>query len=142
MTHPLPTLHDAKQLAKALCEKQKAAGKNMKHAAALELVAGQHGFKDWNTFHAAISGHAPDGFVVGGRVTGTYLSAPFEATVLAVKMIRPGWFQVQLDLDKPVDVVTFDSFSNMRKRINGTVGPQGMSRERTSDGRPQLQIDI
>jgi hypothetical protein len=49
---------------------------------------------------------------------------------------------VRLDLDHPVDVVTFDSFSNLRKRIRGTVGPDGRSKEITSDGTPHLVLDL
>jgi Glyoxalase superfamily protein len=40
-----------------------------------------------------------------------------------------------------VDVVTFDSFSNFRKRVWGVVGPLGESREKTSDGQPHLVIE-
>ena len=53
-----------------------------------------------------------------------------------------GWTHLTLDLDAPVDVVTFDSFSNMRKRIRGVVGPKGHTAEKTSDGQPHLQIDL
>jgi hypothetical protein len=47
---------------------------------------------------------------------------------------------VSLDLDEAVDVVTFDSFSSFRKRVNGVIGKEGVSRERTSNGRPQLEL--
>ena len=46
-----------------------------------------------------------------------------------------------LDLDEAVDVVRFDSFSNLRKRIRVEVGPEGHSKERTSDGTPQIVLD-
>jgi hypothetical protein len=39
---------------------------------------------------------------------------------------------VSLDLDEAVDVVTFDSFSSFRKRVNGVIGKDGVSRS----GRP------
>ena len=73
---------------------------------------------------------------------GCYLSQPFEATVVAVESLRPGWFRLTLDLDEAVDVVTFDGFSNFRKRIRGVIGPAGTTRERTSDGVPHLTLDI
>ncbi|MGB8621388.1 MAG: glyoxalase superfamily protein [Paracoccaceae bacterium] len=142
MTSQLPTIAEAKAQARRLRERLNAEGSEISHGKSLELVAHQHGFRDWNTFHAAIGNRPPAGFTPGGRVRGHYLSQPFEATVLSVEMPRPGWFRLELDLDTPVDVVTFDSFSNFRKRIRGTVGPSGVSRERTADGRPHLEIEI
>jgi hypothetical protein len=75
-------------------------------------------------------------------VTGRYLSQPFAATVLAADQFRPGWFRLVLDLDAAVDVVRFDSFSNLRKRIRVEVGPEGHSKERTSDGTPHVVLDL
>lgn len=142
MSQGLPTTAQAKEHAKRLRTQLADQGTAIGHANALELVAHQNGFRDWNSFHAAIGNRPPDGWSPGGRVQGTYLSQPFEATVTAVEMLRPGWFRLTLDLDKAVDVVTFDSFSNYRKRVRGVVGPAGTSRERTSNGRPQLEIEI
>lgn len=141
MTRTLPSLPEAKAKAKTLRADLTKQGTEINHANALEMVAHQHGFADWNTFHAAIGNRPPDGWTVGGRVQGQYLSQPFEATVKAVEILRPGWFRLVLDLDEAVDVVTFDSFSNFRKRISASVGPEGTSRERTSNGVPHLQMD-
>jgi len=138
----LPTLAAAKSQAKRLRERLAAEDMPISHGHALELVAHQHGFRDWNAFHAAIGNRPPDAFVPGGRVQGRYLGQAFEATILAVDMLRPGWFKLELDLDDAVDVVSFDSFSNFRKRIRGTVGPSGISRERSSAGQPHLEIDL
>lgn len=142
MTRQLPTITEAKQQARRLREDLAARGTEVGHAQALEMVAHQLGFRDWNTCHAAIGNRPPDGFTPGGRVRGRYLGQGFEATVIGVEMPRPGWYRLELDLDEAVDVVTFDSFSNFRKRIRGTVGPSGVSRERTSDGAPHLELDI
>ena len=142
MSDTLPTLSEAKEQAKALRADLASRGEPIGHARCLELVAHRHGFRDWNSFHAAIRDRTPAAFIPGGRVQGRYLSQPFTATVLSVEMLRPGWFRLALDLDEAVDVVRFDSFSNLRKRVTGTVGPAGVSRERTSDGRPHLEIDI
>ena len=49
-------------------------------------------------------------------------------------------YRISLDLDEAVDVVTFDSFSAFRKRINATVGRDGMTFEKTSNQKPQLEI--
>lgn len=142
MSVQLPTANEAKEQAKRLRAQLSNQGTIVGHANALELVAHQHGFRDWNTFHAAIGNRPPEGWMLGGRVQGTYLSQPFKATVVAVRLLRPGWFRLSLDLDEAVDVVTFDSFSNYRKRVQCNVGPAGISREKTSNGEPHVKLDM
>lgn len=142
MTHDLPTISQAKQAAKQLRAALAEQGEAISHAQALERVAQRHGFRDWNAFHAALRDWRPKGWEVGGRVTGRYLSQPFAATVLAADQFRPGWFRLVLDLDAAVDVVRFDSFSNLRKRIRVEVGPEGHSKERTSDGTRHVALEL
>lgn len=142
MSMHLPTAPEAKEQAKRLRAQLADQGTIVGHANALEQVAHQYGFRDWNTFRAAIGNRPPDGWAPGGRVRGTYLSQPFEASVVTVRMLRPGWFRLSLELDEAVDVVTFDSFSNHRKRIQCVVGPAGTSREKTSDGKPHLKLNM
>ena len=139
MSRDLPSLVEAKAMARQL--RAELAG-GMGHAQALERVAHQFGFSDWNGMHAAIAHRAPARWVVGGRLRGRYLSQPFEATVVSVVQARPGWFWLELDLDEAVDVVTFESFSNFRKRVRGLVGPAGRTREQTSDGEPHLVVEM
>jgi hypothetical protein len=141
MTRILPPPARAKTQAKRLREQRSAEGHPISHAQALEQIAHSHGFRDWNALHAAIRDLAPEDWSVGGRLTGRYLSQPFAATVRSVEPMRPGWFRLVLDLDEAVDVVTFDSFSNLRKQIRVVVGPDGRSKERTSDGAPHVQLD-
>ncbi|WP_336064884.1 glyoxalase superfamily protein [Nitratireductor rhodophyticola] len=141
MKPELPTMAEAKALAKRLRQHLKDRGRTVTHAQALETIAHQHGFRDWNTLCAAIGQNGPDAWAPGQRVQGTYLSRPFEGTLIASQRLSPGWFRVVIDLDEPVDVVTFESFSNHRKRIRGTVGPDGHSRERTSNGLPHLTLE-
>jgi hypothetical protein len=142
MTRDIPVIphvkHAAKQLRAALAEQ----GEVISHAQALERVAQRHGFRDWNAFHAEMRDRPPHGWMAGERVKGRYLSQPFTATVLAAKPLRPGWFRLVLDLDEAVDVVRFDSFSNLRKRIRVEVGPERHSKERTSDGTPHVSLDL
>lgn len=142
MNTSIPTLAEAKQHAKNLRDQLAEKGTEISHSNALERVAAQYGYRDWNTFHVAVGNRPPDGFVAGERLRGTYLSQPIAGTVVAVEMVRPGWFRLELDLDVAVDVVTFDSFSNFRKRIRGVVGPMGTSVEKTSDGVPHLEIEM
>ena len=141
MTPARPTLETVKAEARLLRAEMKAQGIDIGHGQALEEIARRHGARDWNALRAVLGDSPPEGFVPGGRVRGRYLSHPFEATVVSVERLRPGWYRLELSLDVPVDVVASSRFSNLRKRIRGTVGPRGHSRECTSDGRPHLEID-
>ncbi|PWV97170.1 hypothetical protein DFR52_10782 [Hoeflea marina] len=140
---PVPTLSALKDQARRLRARLESQGGPISHSQALELVAAQHGFADWNTLHAA-AGNRPgiDRLTPGARVTGAYLGQPFTARVVGVQTLTSaaGLLRVSLDLDEAVDVVSFDSFSAFRKRVNGVIGEDGQSREKTSNGRPQLQL--
>jgi hypothetical protein len=57
-------------------------------------------------------------------------------------MLSEGRYEVVLDLDQPVDVVTFDSFSNWRSRVTKVIGPDGRSFDATSDGIPHLVLKL
>ena len=165
MTHSETTRHPAdatapfKLQAKRLRAAMAAQGNPISHSAALELVASQHGARDWNTLSASVSarktggeGHAPGtgtplvtaapGLAVGTAVTGRYLGQPFAGRLLAVsEMPADGLFRVTIHFDEPVDVVTFESFSAFRRRVTGLVGKDGISPRRTSNGLPHLVID-
>jgi len=138
----LPSIEAAKAQAKILRTRLAAEGLSVGHGKSLELIAHQYGYRDWNTLHAAIGNRPVVPWRVGGQVRGHYLGQAFEAEILSVEKQGDGWFRLTLDLDEAVDVVTFDSFSNFRKRVSGVVGPGGLSREKTSDGRPLLQVEL
>ena len=53
---------------------------------------------------------------------------------------QPGRYRLTLDLDEPVDVVTFDSFSAFRKRVHCTIDETGRTIEKTSNGRPHVEL--
>ena len=142
MTRDLPSLIEAKAEAKALRKRLAAEGNELGHSQALEQVAQNHGFSDWNVFRAAVESHRPNVWNAGDRVTGRYLSQPFKATVRNSEHLRAGWFRLVLDLDEAVDVVRFESFSNLRKQIRVEVGPKGHAKERTSDGVPHVELDL
>ncbi|UWQ18409.1 glyoxalase superfamily protein [Jannaschia sp. M317] len=127
---------DAKGRARTLRTDLAAQGEEISHAAALERVARAEGFRDWNTMSASLT----DGWQVGDRVRGQYLGRDFDATVLTAQVLPTGWTRLTLDLDEAVDVVRFDSFSAMRKRITATIGPKGTTAEQTSDGVPHLIV--
>lgn len=141
MTRLLPTLSGAKAEAKALRASKAVEGVALSHSASLELIAQSYGFRDWNTCKSKLPELA-QGLAVGARVRGRYLSQPFDATVVRSLERTKGWTAVALDFDVPVDVVRFDSFSNLRKRVSAVIGPNGHTREHTSDGVPQLILDL
>ena len=141
MTQDLPTLPEAKTMAKALRKRLAAKGTAIGHAHALEQIARDHGFRDWNGLYAAIAAHRPIAWDVGAHVTGRYLGQPFAARVLSSDQVRTGWYRLVLELEDAVDVVRFESFSNLRKQIRTEVGPRGHSKERTSDGTPHVELD-
>ncbi|MDF1609199.1 glyoxalase superfamily protein [Hoeflea sp. YIM 152468] len=140
---PLPNLSTLKDQARRLRTRLESSGETIGHSKALELIAAQYGYNDWNTLYAAIGNRpGPESLAPGSRVSGAYLGQPFTAKVVGIQAITsaPGHFRVSLDLDEAIDVVTFDSFSAFRKRVNGVIGKHGTSSARTSNGRPQLEI--
>lgn len=146
--NPSPTeaIHSYKQQARRLREALSAEGRRLSHGEALELVARQHGFRDWNTLSAAeakrpAGANAAPAFTVGSRITGRYLDQPFTGTIRAVTALPDGeHLRLAIHFDEPVDVVTFDSFSAFRQRVHATVNSRGLSPQRTSNGIPHLVI--
>ena len=143
MTGHLPTIEDMKLQAKRLRASLGETGKPVTHAQALELVARQHGHRDWNTAHASAGNRPPVAWYVGQVLTGTYLGQRFTGEVLAVQKIgEAGQHRVTLHFDEPVDVVTFDSFSAFRQRVTVTLGPDGTTMARTSNGQQHMRVDL
>ncbi|PCJ93303.1 MAG: hypothetical protein COA52_06615 [Hyphomicrobiales bacterium] len=141
-TTPVPTLDELKAQAKQLRARYAVQNKPISHSKALEIIAHQRGHKDWNTLHALARGSnhvAP--LRTGQHVSGTYLSQPFEAIILQVSPQEDGeHFDLVLDFDEPVDVVTFESFSAFRRQIRCTIDRSGKTEAHTSDGTPHMQL--
>lgn len=138
------TIQTLKDEAKRLRGSLQKSGKTVSHSAALELVAKQKGYRDWNTALASI-GNEPSGPPVwlGQMIEGKYLGQKFTAEVIGVRnQLQPDRWRITLDLAEAVDVVTFDSFSAFRKRISATVNQSGKTTEKTSNGIPQLVLDL
>jgi hypothetical protein len=146
MTHTrqgLPSRNAIKDQAKRLRGALEQEGNFVSHSEALEILAQQHGCRDWNTLSAALGNRPVEPLVLGQTVQGRYLGQTFHAEVIGIS--RPGngsRHRVTLNLEQAVDVVKFDSFSAFRKRISGTIGPDGKTLERTSNGHPQLEIEL
>ncbi len=80
---------------------------------------------------------------LGARVRGHYLGQAFEGEVLGVQALTPpGRYRITLRFDAPVDVITFPSFSNFRSRVSRVIDEEGATAEKTSDGRPRLQLRL
>lgn len=143
-SHSLPTIEAAKAQAKRLRATLAADGTSVGHSRSLEMLAHQYGYKDWNTLHAAIGNRPPPSpLAIGQRVRGRYLSQPFEGEVIGVlALATEGRYRVTLQFDEPVDVVTFDSFSAYRGRVTCTIDRTGKTAEKTSDGRPHLELAL
>jgi len=138
----LPSLDTLKSQAKALRTSLTEQGQNIGHSQALELLAKSHGFRDWNTLHAAVGNAPRPPVMVGQMVAGKYLKQAFVADVLGVEVLSAGRYRVTFDFAEAVDVVTFDSFTNFRKRVTKIVDSQGRSFDKTSDGVPHLILDL
>jgi hypothetical protein len=110
-------------------------------AAALESVAKEMGFRDWNTASARLS-NAPDtSWQVGERVRGHYLKQAFSGRIHGVRELQAGTgYEVTIHFDAAVDVVEWDSFSAHRQRVTALVSPEGVSWAKTSDGVPHLTV--
>ena len=125
----------AKRLRQSLAEK----GTEVSHSHSLELLAQSLGLRDWNTLHAKI-GNRPAGWQLGQKVRGTYLGHSVSGRIHALSTLSEGWYELELDLDDPVDVVKSEHFSSFRKRIRATIGPDGTTVAKTSDGNPHLRL--
>lgn len=140
----LPSVEALKAQAKRLRSALETDGTTVGHSQSLELLAHQHGYRDWNTLYAAI-GNRPVicPVVPGQRTSGQYLGQSFRGEVLSVQnLVSANRFRLTLLFDEPVDVVTFDSFSAFRKRVSCTIGVEGFTTEKTSNGQPQLRLDL
>jgi hypothetical protein len=137
----LNSVSEAKSKAKALRDALVGQGTRISHAQSLELVAHQNGTRDWNTLHAKLSRAEPLTLQLGCEVRGKYLGQTFVGRIVAQSKIGLN-LNVSIQLDVPIDTVRFESFSNMRRRIRGVIGPDGRSEQKTSDGLPVLVIDL
>lgn len=141
---PLPSIEALKDQAKRLRAKLSSDSEPIAHSKSLEFLAHQYGYKDWNTLHAAVGNGLPAcPVILGAKVYGQYLGQMFEGEVIGVQSLTPpDRFRVTLHFGEPVDVVTFGSFSNWRRRVSCIIERSGKTIEKTSDGRPHMQLEL
>lgn len=145
MTTAYPTIEELKSQAKRLRQAMETRGTAISHSAALELVAQQHGVRDWNTLSALATRPNEEPIAalsVGAQIRGRYLNQTFSGKILALSAHGGGLHKITIHFDEPVDVVTFESFSAFRQRINAHVDGNGVSPRKTSNGVPHLVLDI
>ncbi|MEQ8556788.1 MAG: glyoxalase superfamily protein [Henriciella sp.] len=141
MTYTITTRAQAKARARELRAEAATRGKSVSHANALEAVAHELGYRDWNTASARLSNQPEIPLQVGERVSGRYLKQPFQGRVHGVRELAGGMgYEVVLHFDEPVDVVEFDSFSGLRQRVSAMISDDGVSWNKTSDGVPHLVL--
>lgn len=121
-------------------------GQLLSHGKALEMVAKEQGAQDWNTLVARLAkaeaATRKIDFLAlhhGAVVEGRYMNQPFTGRIVDASE-HSQKLRLAIQLDQAVDTVTFASFSNMRRRIQGTIGKNGQSAEQTSNGIPHLMI--
>ncbi len=142
--HSLPSINTAKTQAKRLRAELEDIDCSINHSKSLELVATLYGYKDWNTLNAAINnGQEVSPFSFEQRVTGQYLGHVFSGEIFGIRRLStPGMYRVSVRFDEPIDVVASDSFSNFRTHVNCVIGTDGRAKDKTSDGKPVLVIDV
>jgi hypothetical protein len=142
MKTPVTNRDQAKARARELRAELAAGGTPISQAEALERVAAELGYRDWNTASARLSNEPEVPLQVGDLVAGRYLKQPFTGRVLGVRDVAGGTaFDVTIRFDEAVDVVEFESFSNLRTQVQITVSAAGVSAFRTSEGVPHMVVE-
>ena len=137
-----PSVETLKQQARRLRAALRDVAGEVSHGQSLELVARQHGFRNWNALRARADQQRRAPVAVGERVKGRYLGKPFTGGVVGVRLLPQGWSQVSIELDAPVDAANFEGFSAFRRRITATLMQSGRTVQKTSDGAPHLALDL
>ncbi|MEO8757488.1 MAG: glyoxalase superfamily protein [Devosia sp.] len=136
-----PSILTLKSEARALRAERATSETPIGQGQALEEIARRHGYRDWNTASASLPERVAVPVQVGGRVTGTYLSQPFAGIVVGLKLLADmQHYEVIVKFDQPVNVSKFASMVHNRQRVTATIGLDGISLSRTSDGEPHMRV--
>jgi hypothetical protein len=143
MDRSIPTRAALKVQAKRLRSTLGDQGKTITHSQSLEILAQQFGLRDWNTLHAAAPDEQPENALtwqVGQPVSGRYLGHPFAGQIKSATATNTGFWQLTLRFSKAIDTVESKDFSNLRQQVKCTIGPDGCSPQKTSNGQAQISI--
>ena len=139
---PLPTLDAVKAQAKQLRSALEKSDTMISHSRSLELIAGQFGFRDWNTLHAAIGNSPGLTFNTGQIVSGRYLGKAFAGKVVGHQNHgSTGRQRLTVLFDEPVNVSRFENMPVFRYRVSCTLDGDGHCASKTSDGVPHFVFD-
>lgn len=136
----LPSRDTLKAQARRLRTTLAETGTKLPHASALETVAKQWGYRDWNTLSAAVETAPALPWQIGQTVRGAYLGHAFTGVLKSVSQRGQDHTRLTIRFDTPVDVVSSDKFSALRRQITATVNATGRTVEKTSDGQPHLVV--
>ena len=145
MSAQYPPIDELKLQARRLRQAMNDHGDAISHSTALELVAKQYGTRNWNTLSALavkMNNDTKPPLVIGATISGRYLNQAFTGKILTITERSDGLYEISIHFDKPVDVVTFESFSAFRQRITALIDHTGVSPRKTSNGLSQLILDI
>lgn len=142
MSMPITSLDELKSQARSLRQALTTSGHAVTHSQSLELLARQLGHRDWNTLHATVGNSPPSPYHLGQKVRGAYLGQRFTGEIIGIREMADGArYHVTLRFDAPVDVIRFESMTNLRSQITAIVDRRGVTAEKTSDGQPHLVLD-
>ncbi len=139
MTNCIPSRDVLKAQARRLRADLATNGTSISHAEALETLAHQWGMRDWNTLSVK-AGIDPAGWYPAQKVKGQYLNHAFTGLIKAARQSASGYWSLTIRFDTPVDVVASEHFSNLRQQVDTTVNADGLSPQKTSDGRPHMVL--
>ncbi|MDO3432419.1 glyoxalase superfamily protein [Rhizobium sp. CBN3] len=140
-----PGIEELKAQAKRLRQAMNDRGTALTHSAALEMIARQHGVRDWNTLAALAAkpnAAAKTPLFVGAHIRGRYLNQPFTGEIISLSALPGGLHRITIHFDEALDVVTFESFSAFRRRVTAQIDGDGVSPRKTSNGVPHLVLDL
>lgn len=132
------TSSDYKTHARRLRDALAAEGIDLSHGKTLDVVARQHGVRDWNTL-AARAEATPEPqaqpeppFMVGDAVEGAFNGAAARGRIIGLsETIKPDLWRVTVKFTPPVDASTSAHFRAERTRVEMVVGADGRSRRLT-----------
>ncbi len=121
MSLTLPTTEDLKRQARRMRDHFAEKNIDISHSAALEAIAKQHGYKDWNILSALINRQSmtiewPE---FDEMISGTYLGHNFTGKILKIQTCTiENLRRYTIKFDDPIDVVASKHFSSFRRQIN------------------------
>jgi len=138
--HESLSLAGLKAEAKRLRSELRANGQDANHGECLNVAARRRGFRDWNAACARLP-KATARLALGDRVSGRYLGHRFKGRLRGVGRLTDEAVRVEIEVDRPIDVVRFSAFSAFRRRVSGVVRADGKSLEKLSTGAAHLIVD-